>query len=389
MGVDQKPVFCKGVLSLQVTVHDDGKKPYTLLIKDPGRPRGLSWPGGYFFPYNDMRIAAQDILRRETGVLVDPATVKLRGVVYSRTKVNGHWIGNHMFSAEALPRDEWKTPESDYFTFLAPLETINDLGGCDLEDLKGNPYEGNREWSITDGPSIAKMFHRAHRLRYDGRQLHQEIPIATLPHFDSKMPFGYGSEVASIILGHEYKGKDGFVFIKNHDSPGYALVGGKVESLNDSGSRNIDAVTCIVDEGAQEIGVNVTGLSIVGSAMTPLDMIDEKNGIGAQPNGKNSIINTCIYARATNPGQLDGAIENPQQFIRESERNKIEGIYFLTQDEFGDLALKGEMRTPDMTRLSQLFLNRTPGERPSLEHIMLLPSDLPVNPYARAETRPV
>lgn len=375
-------VYTKGVVSVQASVLYEGK-PHHVLIRDPERPHGLSWPGGYFFPTGDLRTSAADIVQRETGIPVDAAQLRMNGIIYSLTKVHKHWIGNCFFSVRAPPVETWRRPEEGYETFLVPTDSLQDPQHViAIHGQRPTKFE----WSITDGPVIARLMHTISR-NYTGgaeRRYFKEIPVIPIPVPATRMPFGYGMGVASFQLAHTYKGKEGFVYIKNEDDPTKnAVIGGKIESLGGVDSRNLDAISCMLEEGQQEIGVETIARSIIGCALTPLDAFHPNPK--REENGRNSILNTCFLAAPRNPRQLDDALENPDQY---KERGKVEGIYFLPTDEYRAMLEEGNMRTPDMAPLGLAYLNGCPSRRPNLEQIMVVPSQDVPDPHARPETRP-
>ncbi len=372
MALDTSRV-AKGIVSLQIEVpHNDGAH---LVIKDPGRSKhGYSWVGGYFFPSGDLRKSAIDIAKRETGVIIEPNSVHLRQIVYSQTRINGHWIANHCMSARARPVSEWDSPAEGYETFLVSTSSLRKQVPKIIETIHGKPNE-RFEWSISDGGFIGWHVYNQFSLEKQRRTYFSPIPIVEVKteySSEQREGFGWGMNVGQIVLQHTYRGKEGLVLIENHDNPGkLAFAGGKVEALDSVSSRNIDVASCIVAEGEEEIGVSLRPTSIVGCALTPFRAIIP--GFVYETEGMNSIVTTSITARAVDPRKLDEAINNPRGFIK--EKYKIKNISFWPRDDLGDLARKGEMRTPDMSVLLSQWLYGTPAERPNLEQIAVLIPD--------------
>ena len=173
-------------------------------------------------------------------------------------------------------------------------------------------FDEEFRWAINDGAEIARDTYLD--FSSSGRYF-SEIPfVDVFPGRESSEKQGLALNIASVVLEHTHKGKRGFVAVKNRDRDKYALIGGKVESLLDRSSDNLDAVSCIIREASEEIGTKLHPKSLVGVALTPKDFLEVPNRTGYRDN-ENSLMNICFYATAANPRQLDEVIENPEKYI--------------------------------------------------------------------------
>lgn len=358
--------YAQGIVSVHAIASYNGKRGF-VFIKDPKRPEGYSWPGGFFKPTGNLLRDVRNVFTAETGIPINGEDyARLKHIVYSRTRVNNRWVANHNFFASVDNNPNfWKKPIDEKFEVVL----------VDPDSLRVNPYSpkivetvfgpkrvGDFRWAINDGPFLARRV--SLDTSRDGRYF-SEIPVAKVyldGSFSTRAPAGLAMNVASCSIIHDYQGKSGHVFIKNMDSPHLAVVGGKVESS----ALNIDVISAAVQEGSEEIGVRLQPLSIIGVALTPLDWV--KKDAQMYEGGITSVLNTRFLVRPLNPEQMDDAIKHPARYI--SEPDKIKGIYFIPDEELDD-ALKDGMRTPDMARLMDLEFWETPSRRPNLEGIAL------------------
>lgn len=369
--------YAKAILSAQIAVEYNGI-PCHVVVWDPelaATNPGYTWPGGYFIPSGNMKHAVNMAQKSDSGFVLKDEDFQLKRIVYSRTKKHGHWIANHTFFARAQSIENILKPECKDIG-VALVETSSLVGRPRIiKHIYGEAHEF--DWSINDGPCIAESVFKEHLYSLMGKSFLPEIPTVNVPNStESQMPFSFGLTVGSIILPHNYKGKSGYVCIKNNDSDNYSLIGGKVETLEGAHSRNIDTVTCIMKEAGEEIGVQLYGRSIVGCALTPWDYIFPDDVGKVKSGERNSLVNTCIHARPFNPGLLDEAIENPDKFISKREKKKIRGIYFIPEEAFYHIVNFGLMRTPDMAPLARQCLIGSHTDRPNLESIALADNKL-------------
>lgn len=360
--------YAQGVVSVQLGVNYKSRDCQVLII-DPKREEGYSWAGGLFRANGNLNDTVEDVVLRRTGVKIKSGTLKLKRIVYSRTAVNNRWIANHCFSARALPVEEWDRCDGDFSAGLFETSSFFDSSPREVLHVYGKKLRGDFRWAINDGRFIGKMAASDYlHMGEHGCGAFSSIPVVNVSGEGKKMPSGVGLNVGSVIIPHTYKGVRGRVVIKNRDSKYFANVGGKVEVFRDVESSNIDVHSCIVAEAGEEIGVPLYAVSIVGVACTPWSYILPEADV--KPGHINSILNTGIRARPINPRRLDETIEKNK--IPASELEKIEGIYFLSNDEYIAVLKAGMMRTPDMVPLARQEFFNAPSQRPSLESIVVL-----------------
>lgn len=361
--------YAQAVISMQISVPYKGRD-CTILVRDPEKitegVEGLTWPGGIYFPSTDIFDAAEKTLKRESGVKIVPGTMRLTNIVYSETKsISRRWIGNRTIRARAEPVDSWDEPEDpDFGVELYDTASLIRNTPERVKTIFGRKNSNDFKWAINDGSYIASLMAR----NLSG------IPVSRpLTDEETKISgMDFGLDVVSLIIPHTYKGKRGYVAIRNSDNPdALALAGGKVERLEDIASHNIDVISCGVAEGEEEIGVNLRALSIVGVSMTPKDLLDLPPDVIEKIKG-NSIFNTCILAQASNPHQMDEAIKDPMRRLGTEERKKIKDIRFVPEDEWDEI-INRPMRTPDMAPLARLERRQNPDSRPNLERVSVLP----------------
>jgi hypothetical protein len=371
--------YAKGIVSLQMTVEHEGV-PCFVLVRDPKLNKGYMFPGGYFFPAWNISDAAEEIQGFVTGAKLY-SRPSLRKILYSRTQTHGHWIANHAFSARAKPVEEWEEPTDREFE--VSLFDIRSFHATPRKVATVFPRDSDKDdefrWTINDGPYLTRMAVAEYYSNSQGKRGLEQIPTVTVPIKNKGIlpnTQGYGINIGNVVLTHTYKGEDGYVYIINSDSLHPALIGGKVENLRDVHSNNVDVHSCIVSESGGEIGVNLHALSVIGTALTPIGVLDSDvrpREIDRNDKIVHSLITTSVLARAANPAQLTDAIDHPEKYI--SERDKIRGIYFMNRAEFATVIASGEMRTPDMIPLALQAFNGSQAERPNLESIALLPFD--------------
>lgn len=360
--------YAQGVISVQLGVNQRSRDCQVLVI-DPKRREGYSWIGGLFRAKGNLYDSVEEAINFQTGAKMKLGSLRLKRIVYSRTAVNNRWIANHCFSARALPVEEWGLPGNGDFS-VGLFETSSFFEEPkEIDHISGAGLGRGFRWSINDGMFIGKMAScdYLHRGEY-GVGAYPDIPLVSVHGEGKEMPSGLGLNVGSVIIPHTYRGKRGRVVVKNRDSKDYANIGGKVEVFEGIGSSNIDVHSCIVKEASEEIGVDLHAVSIVGVACTPWSFISQDCDVKA---GEiNSILDTCIRARPVNPKRLDEVIEG--NLIPLKEREKIEGIYFLSNDEYESVLKSGSMRTPDMVPLARQEFFNPPSQRPSLESVVVL-----------------
>jgi hypothetical protein len=290
--------------------------------------------------------------------------------IISSLGLNGIWVGNHAFTAKARPIEDWEDAAKGFEVILVRTDSLK--GQLEkVATISGKERKTKPQWAINDGQYVGWTIAKEQEFARMGLHYLQEIPVVAVPtKCKSRMGQGFALNVGNVILPHTYKGKRGYVCIENFDREGKALMGGKVEGMTDAASTNIDASSCVIAEAAQEIGVPLRGISIIGCALTPLDLLH--SNADKRKDHMNSILTTSILAAPVNLKQLDEAIEHPEKFIPGEEKEKIKGIYFYTKCEWDDLLKYGKMRTPDMIPLARQEQMGSPALRPSLESIVVL-----------------
>ena len=129
---------------------------------------------------------------------------------------------------------------------------------------------------------------------------------------------------------------------KGDSFPGFP--GGKIETLLDNQSNNVDPISCCIAEGAEELGFDIIPLQLIGVGVTPLHMRSE--------NDYNSLVNYCFLGAPKNPLKVQDALKNPRKYLED----KMEKYVLLSKEELREIALDDELRTPDMRPLYMLYL---------------------------------
>lgn len=370
--------YAEGVISVQIRARYRGKEGHILAVH-PDRPEGWSWVGGEFPATGSFHSAIEQIVEQQTGASILLKGIQMKKMAYSFSPYQNKWIVNSCFFVDSNPLEDWSPPQNRNFR-VALFDTRSFGNFPDAMPEKIYEHHGHGDetfrWGINDGGYIGKRVASIrNEIEKEGRDPMYDLPFVNikLPR-QSNLGWGHGLNVGSVVIPHSYKDKRGRVLIKNRDSEYLANVGGKVEIPKGRNSDNADVVGCVLTEAGEEIGVSLRGVSIVGTSITPWDLAPSNNSnMPKPPEGINSILNTCIRARAIFPDQLDEAIENPQKFIPEEEKEKIEGIYFLPNAEYQELLSLGRMRTRDMIPLSEKEYFGCPVDRPSLESIDVVP----------------
>ena len=193
----------------------------------------------------------------------------------------------------------------------------------------------------------------------------RKIPCPAVPALksDYEVPLGCGMAVSSMILirhKHPY-GEINIVqvHLKDDEFPGYA--GGKVERLVSKDSRNLDPVSCCIEEGIQEFGFPIRPSALVCVSSTGLDVPK-----GDSERYYNSIVNYTFLAEAINSDELEDALKNPKNYLK----GKHESYVVETEMEHRDRIRRKEMRMPNMVCAGEIYFEGTPGTRVPLTQIV-------------------
>lgn len=382
MTLAKKRKYAEGIVSFQIGVNYKGRDCH-VLIQDPRTPWGMSWVGGFIPPRGSFYEVAERIIAFQTGAKIKTETLRLKKVLYSQSALGGRWLANHNFRVETYPLDQWSQPEcTNIKVALYDTESFARFPGSPPEKIVDHYGQVNNQfaWSINDGGYLGLRV--AHSKRYkaeNGIEPLQNIPFVNvlLPRA-SDLPSGVALNVASIILPHDFKGKRGRVVIKNRDSEYYANIGGKVE-IPSTSPYNTNVIGAAIAEAGEELGIPLHPQSIVGVALTPFDLVitDRPQTIRKIHGDTNSVINTCLRVTPARPKDLENLLnKGPQAAVPKSEREKIEGIYFLPDDEYLAMLNMGKMRTLDMIPLARQEMQGVAAQRVTLEHVATLPKDL-------------
>lgn len=226
----------------------------------------------------------------------------------------------------------------------------------------------NIEWLTQDNEFIRRNSEEF-LSRFDHRSLDSDwfkkIPCPAVPALkaDYETPLGCAMAVSSMILvWHKPPyGERHIVLLKLKDDehPGYA--GGKIERLISKDSKNIDPVSCCIEEGIEEYGFEVVPRALVCVSSTGLD-VPKKDG----DNYFNSIINYTFIVEPKNSDDLAHALSNPGEYLK----GKHEAYFVESEEAHRDRIRRKEIRMPNMVNAGECYFGGSPGMRIPLTQIV-------------------
>ena len=284
----------------------------------------------------------------------------MRAIIPARSRRVGQWFFENVFVG-VFDRNSIKNQssrEGGRNVYLADLKS----GLIDSKDyaysLINSDDKRRIDWVNGDSQVVARLATNILN-KFDWANLEtcylRKIPcVNSAPQTESdSRELGCGLAISSIFLVYRPSPSDEFHIIllqrKGDIYPGYG--GGKIETLNDAESKNLDPISCCIEEGREEYGFDILPLGLMGVACTPLHMPSEKY--------YNSLINYSFIARPKNLKQVEEALKNPGNFLED----KMESYVIESMNKFNNRVLNGKLRTPDMIELGDLFFKGEPADR--------------------------
>lgn len=299
----------------------------------------------------------------QTGLEVK-TSLGLRAVLPTRGRNDGSWKFRNIFCCTVTDKSI-KSPESTdgRKVYLAnPMHKNKDE--CKVVEL-GRKKEHILPWVSPEYYVLSgEVDHIIKRFNWETEDTDwfRRIPcVGASPLTDSmNRELGCGLAVSSIILLYKPSVLEDSKIImlrrKGDEYPGYA--GGKIETLRTPDSRNLDPVTCCIEEGKEEFGFEIIPKGLVSCSATALDMPRDGH--------YNSIVNYCFVAEPVNQLEVRNALKNPRKFLEDKmECHVVEGF-----EDHEERIKEGGMRMPDMIGNGTEFLKGTPGSRIPLGQII-------------------
>ena len=349
-----------------------GRPQYFLVNSDKGSNERLKFPGLQFRSFlsknKTLEDSARDRFEEQTGLTIDKM-LGLRAIVPVRSKHSRQWMFSNVFFALVSNVDHCNQNDGERKLYVAdPGQGIS--GKNEYVNRFGDVKEKTQLKWISPYNHIIARIAKDVLLNFDWENLstdwYRKIPCVgvepqTSAAADDKL--GCGLAVVSMIVLYQpnEKGPQQIILVKRKGDlyPGYA--GGKVESLRRISSKNIDPISCCIQEGAEEFGFSIQPRAIVCCANTTLNI----------PNGNtskyyNCIINYAFIAEPTNILEVEDAIKRPKEYLE----RKMECYVIESLDEHRDRILRRELRMPDMVAIGKEFYTTSPGNKIPLTQII-------------------
>ena len=344
-----------------------GRPQYILVNSDSGDNEVLKFPGSRFrAPINEdetLEDMAKQRFHEQTGLTLDKM-LGLRAIMPTRSRHRNQWIFRNIFLGVVTDPSDFVNPDGKRKVYLADPGQGTTKKDEQVFEFGDSQKKRKLEWITPDNYKIAEIA-TACLNNFDWKNFetswYGRLPCVTAaPQTENiKRDLGCGLGVASMMLlyqPNEYEPHQIILLQRKGDKyPGYG--GGKIETPDSEKLRNIDPVSCCMQEGAEEYGIEITAAAFICCACTPINM----------PNGDdnsyyNSLINYAFVGEPRYPHKVDEALKNPKNFLE----SKMEKYVVESLDEHRDRVLRGELRMPDMIKIGKEFYRTGPKEKPSL-----------------------
>jgi len=347
-----------------------GRPQYILVEADN---KLLKFPGLRFRAPQTSEQTLEDVAKarfeEQTGLTMD-RTLGLRTIMPTRNRHNNEWIFRNIFYGVVENPENRKENDIGRKVYVADPGQGYLSERDQVAELGNSDSRRSLDWVFPDNQVIARsatnVLNHFDWENYRSDWDHRIPCLGSSSLTDSSYrPLGSALAVASMLLIYRPSVDDSWNIIllqkKGDQHPGYA--GGKIETP--ASKKNLDPISCCVQEGEEEYGFSIQPRALVGVAVTPLEVPDRFDDSLDSSKFYNAIVNYAFVAEPTNPEDVACALRDPSTFLEP----KMERYVVETLDEHRDRIGRRELRMPDMVEIGKQFYKTSPGSKIPLTQI--------------------